>query len=149
MEVSNSKLKSLAIEIAGWLLVAIGIAALVLPGPGLLALFAGLTLLSTRYEWAERRLAPVRKAALQGARDSMSSVPRVAASSLLALGLIAAGVMWGISPSAPSWWPLQDKYWLVGGWGTGSTLIISGILAGAMIVYSYTHFRTSSAQHQQ
>ncbi len=146
MKKLNNKLKTLAIEVAGWLLILVGLAALVLPGPGLLALFAGLTLLSTRYEWAQRRLAPVRKAALQGARDSVASYPRIAASSLLAAGLVAVGVIWGLSPDTPTWWPLQDKYWLIGGWGTGSTLIISGILAASMIVYSYTHFRHSNVR---
>ena len=29
----------------------------------------------------------------------------------------------------------------VGGWGTGVTLIVSGVLAGAMVVYSYLNFR--------
>ena len=34
--------KALALEVVGWILVVAGIAALILPGPGLLMLFAGL-----------------------------------------------------------------------------------------------------------
>jgi uncharacterized protein (TIGR02611 family) len=133
--------KRILIEGAGWILVLVGIAALVLPGPGLLALFAGVALLATQYEWAERRLEPVKKAALRGAADSVKTGPRILMSVLGVCWLIALGIYWGISPDAPSWWPIDDKWWLVGGWGTGATLIGSGVLAGAMVVYSYLNFR--------
>jgi Putative transmembrane protein (PGPGW) len=133
--------KGIAIQVAGWLLVLIGIAALVLPGPGLLALFAGMALLATQYSWAERRLAPVKKAALRTAADSVASGPRIVLSIISVAGLIAVGVVWGLRPPAPGWWPLADRWWLLGGWGTGATLIFSGVIAGAMIVYSYLHFR--------
>jgi hypothetical protein len=52
-------LRRLALESLGWLLVVGGLAAIVLPGPGLLAIVAGLALLSQQYEWAQRRLEPV------------------------------------------------------------------------------------------
>lgn len=142
MRLSPRTIQSLAVEIVGWLLVIVGIAALVLPGPGLLALFAGLTLLSTRYDWARRRLAPVRQAALKAARGGVASLPKIIGSSLAALALIGLGVVWGLGPDAPSWWPLSETYWLIGGWGTGGTLIGSGIIAGAMIIYSYLRFRS-------
>lgn len=141
MKTTSSKIKSLAIEIAGWLLVVIGVAALVLPGPGLLALFAGLTLLATRYDWAERRLEPVKQAALKAAHDGVASTPRIIGSTLAALALIGVGIFWGIGSSSPDWWPVNDKYWLIGGWGTGGTLIGSGLLAGVMLIYSYVRFR--------
>jgi putative transmembrane protein PGPGW len=137
----KSTAKRILIEGAGWILVLVGIAALVLPGPGLLALFAGVALLATQYEWAERRLEPVKKAALRGAADSVKTWPRILMSVLGVCWLIGLGVYWGISPAAPSWWPVDDKWWLAGGWGTGATLIGSGIIAGAMIVYSYLNFR--------
>ena len=65
MGLSKKHLKRIGLESLGWLLVLVGVAALVLPGPGLLALFAGMALLATQYEWAERRLDPIRKAAIQ------------------------------------------------------------------------------------
>ncbi len=137
----KSAAKRVAIEVLGWVLVLVGIAALVLPGPGLLALFAGVALLATQYEWAERRVEPVKQAALRGAADSVKTWPRIALSVLGVCWLIGLGIYWGLQPDAPSWWPIDDKWWLVGGWGTGGTLIGSGILAGAMIVYSYLNFR--------
>ena len=133
--------KRVFVEALGWILVLVGIAALVLPGPGLLALFAGVALLATQHEWAERRLEPVKKAALRGAADSVKTWPRIVMSVLGVGWLIGLGIVWGLRPSVPSWWPFDEGWWLVGGWGTGGTLIGSGILAGAMIVYSYLNFR--------
>lgn len=139
--------KRILLEGLGWLLVVVGIAALVLPGPGLLALFAGMALLATQYEWAERRLEPVRKAALKTAADSVKTWPRIIMSVFFALAIIAVGVVWGLQPAAPSWWPLDDKWWLIGGWGTGGTLIASGLIALAMIVYSFANYRERPTKH--
>jgi hypothetical protein len=133
--------KRIFVESLGWLLVLLGISALVLPGPGLLVLFAGLALLSTQYEWAERRLGPVKQAALKTAADGVKTWPRICISLTLALAIIVVGIIWGLHPAAPGWWPLADRFWLIGGWGTGSTLIASGLLALAMIVVSYIRFR--------
>lgn len=133
--------KRALLEGLGWLLVVVGLAALVLPGPGLLMLFAGMALLATQYEWAERRLAPIRKAAFKTAADGVKTWPRIVMSATFSLGLVALGVFWGIGPTAPAWWPLPEKLWLFGGWGTGGTLVVSGLIALGMIVYSYLNFR--------
>jgi hypothetical protein len=133
--------KRVALESLGWLLVDLGIAGIVLPGPGLLALFGGMALLATQYDWAERRLEPVRKAAFKTAQESVESWPRIILSLFFCFALIAIGITWGEKPVAPDWWPLADKWWLIGGWGTGSTLIASGIIALAMIIFSYKKFR--------
>ena len=54
------------LTILGWVLVLVGVAALVLPGPGLLLLLAGLVVLSQEYEWAERRVEPVKDEGVRG-----------------------------------------------------------------------------------
>lgn len=133
--------KSVALQAAGWLLVAVGVAALVLPGPGLLALFAGLALLATQYEWARRRLEPVREAALRAAATSVASPVRLVVSAAGVAGMVALGVVWGVRPDAPAWWPIGDQWWMPGGWGTAVSLIVSGVIAGATLVYSYLNFR--------
>lgn len=133
-------LKRLALETLGWLLVVAGIAALVLPGPGLLMIFAGLALLSQQYEWAERRVDPVRLRALRGAAEGVETWPRICLSILGALVIDAFGILWTVHPPAPAWWPLADAYWLLGGRWTGVTLILSGLIALALIVYSYRRF---------
>jgi hypothetical protein len=134
-------LQGLAIEAMGWLLVVAGIAALILPGPGLLGLFAGLALLSQRYTWAERRVEPVKRAALKAAADGVATVPRITMSALGCLALFAVGVTWWVRPPAPSWWPVEDRWWLVGGWATGLTVMVSALFATTLLVYSYRNFR--------
>lgn len=138
---ATRRLKRVLIEGAGWLLVLVGIAALVLPGPGLLAMFAGLALLSTQYEWAEKRLEPVKAAALRAAADGVATWPRILMSALGVLALVAIGLTWGLSPAVPGWWPLADRWWLPGGWGTGISLIVSAAIAAGTIIYSYLNFR--------
>lgn len=133
--------RRVVLEVLGWALILVGIAALVLPGPGLLALVAGLVILSQQYEWAERRLEPVKEKAFRVAEDGVRTWPRIIMSSAGALALMAVGVVWGLQSSAPSWWPLGDAWWLPGGWGTGSSLIVSAIVAFAMIGYSFRRFR--------
>lgn len=128
-------------ETLGWILVVGGIAALVLPGPGLLALFAGMAILSQQYEWAERRLEPVKQRALGAAADSVESWPRIVMSVLGAFFVMAVGVVWGLRPPAPGWWPVPESWWLVGGWGAGATLIASGLIALGLVAYSYRRFR--------
>jgi len=147
--VVKSTAKKVAIQGLGWILVLVGIAALVLPGPGLLALFAGVALLATQYDWAERRLEPIKKAALRTAADSVKTWPRVLMSTLGVLCLTALGVAWVVDPDVPGWWPLDEKWWTPGGPGTGISLIVSGLLAGAMIVYSYLNFREIKEQQHQ
>lgn len=133
--------KHILLQGAGWILVVVGLAAMVLPGPGLLALFAGMALLGTQYKWAARLLAPVRKAALRAAADSVKSPLRIVLSLVGVCSLIGLGIYWGLGAAAPSWWPMDDTWWLAGGWGTGATLIGSGVIALAMLVYSYLNFR--------
>jgi uncharacterized protein (TIGR02611 family) len=132
--------KRVLLEVLGWVLLVAGIAALVLPGPGLLLMFAGLAVLSQQYEWAERWVEPVRLRALKGAAESVETWPRIIASTVFAILLIGCGVLWIIKPDAPSWWPVSDGWWLPGGLWTGITQIVSGVLALALIVYSYRRF---------
>jgi hypothetical protein len=128
-------------EVLGWLLVAAGLAALVLPGPGLVALAGGLYVLSLNYTWAARLLEPVKRRANKTAADSVQTWPRIVLSGLLALGIAAIGVVWGLHPDAPSWWPVAERWWLVGGWGTGVVLIASGVFALCLIGWSFVEFR--------
>jgi uncharacterized protein (TIGR02611 family) len=139
--------KRIALELLGWTLVLAGIAALVLPGPGLLSIFAGLVILSQQYEWAERRLEPVKKRALEGASDSVQTWPRIATATTAALAIVGFGVFYLLQPPVPWWWPVSDDYWLYGGWPPGVTLVLSGFFALGLIVYSYRRFRGSPYNH--
>ena len=132
--------KRVGVEVVGWVLVVAGIAALVLPGPGLLLLFAGLAVLSQQYDWAERRLAPVKFRALKGAAESVETPFRIVLSSLAVVALIACGVLWTVSPPAPDWWPVRDSWWLPGGLATAITQFASAAIAIATLIYSYRRF---------
>jgi uncharacterized protein (TIGR02611 family) len=141
--------KQFVVGAAGFLVVALGIVLMPLPGPGLLIVLVGVLILATQFEWAERRVEQVKTAALRGAADSVKSWPRILVSALVVVWLVAAGIVWGLHPPAPSWWPIDDKWWLYGGWGPGATLILSGIAAGSVLVYSYRNFREIKEEQQQ
>ena len=95
---STRALRRLVLEIVGWALVVGGIAALVLPGPGLLMVVGGLAVLSEQYEWAERRLEPVKVMAYKAAADGVQTWPRIIASCAGALAIAAVGVYSGVPP---------------------------------------------------
>jgi uncharacterized protein (TIGR02611 family) len=133
--------KRLVLEILGWTLVVVGIAALILPGPGLLMVFGGLAILSQQYEWAERRVRPVEVRAKKAAAESVQTWPRIVISTLVACWVLMTGVLWIVRPEAPGWWPFEERWWLLGGWPTGLTLVLSAIIAFALIVYSFRTYR--------
>ncbi len=133
--------KKWGLTILGWVLLVVGVAALPLPGPGAMIILAAMFVLATQYEWAERRLERVKAWALKGATDSVKSWPRILASLVGVAWLLGLGIYWGVRPPAPDWWPLVEEYWLVGGWGTGSTLIFSGLVAAGLLVFSFVRLR--------
>jgi uncharacterized protein (TIGR02611 family) len=57
--------KRIAVTVAGFAVVLVGIAMLVLPGPGIVVILAGLAILATEYAWAERMLAEAKRRAIQ------------------------------------------------------------------------------------
>ncbi len=128
------------VTVLGWLLVIVGIAALVLPGPGLLLLLAGLIVLSQEYEWAERRVEPVKEKAFEVAKLGVSTYPRIILSGLSACAVLAAGVFWWIAPDIPEIGPIGPEL-PFGGWATGSSIILSGFVALGLLIYSIKRFR--------
>lgn len=141
--------KRLAIEISGFLLVLVGVAALVLPGPGLLFIAAGLALLSTQYAWADRLLHPLKERAFRLAAEGVQTWPRIAMSVLGGLSLVTMGILWGMDFPVPTWWPIDARWWLFGGWATALTLMSSGALALGLIIYSYRRFSPRRIHRQQ
>jgi hypothetical protein len=119
--------KRVALGALGSVLILVGLALLVLPGPGLLAVLAGLILLSRAVPAVARFVQPVRDRAMRAAEASVASAWRIAGSALAGLGLVAAGVVWGVR--ALPWLPFA-------GWGTGSSLILSGCFLLALQVWS-------------
>lgn len=128
------------LEMIGWLLIVAGIAALVLPGPGLLMMVGGLAILSNRYEWASRRVEPIKAKAFEAARYGVETWPRVMLSVLGAFSVMTFGVIWWIGPTVPKIGPFGDEL-PFNGWATGLSMMLSSLIALALIVYSLKRFR--------
>jgi hypothetical protein len=112
--------------VVGGVLLVVGVALLVLPGPGLLLVLAGLLMLASEFPALERHVDPVRDRAMKAAEDSVRTPFRIAWSVLTGLALIAAGVVWGTVDGLP-----------LSGWSTGSSLILSGVVLFVLLVWSY------------
>ena len=124
--------------VAGGLLVVVGAALLVLPGPGLLLVLSGLLVLANGFPAAQRFVEPVEKRAMQAAEESVSSPLRMVFSVGAGLVLMAAGVVWWVVPGLP-----------LGGWPTGVSLILSGLILLGLLVVSYRRVqakKTSTAE---
>ena len=132
--------KRIGLEIVGWTLLVVGIAALVLPGPGLLMMAGGIVLLSQQYEWAERRVEPIKREAMRGAANSVETWPRIILSSIVIALIAAGGVLWFVGPDVPGWWPVADRWWLPGGKATSISQFGSAALAIGLLVWSYRRF---------
>jgi hypothetical protein len=125
---AGKQVKRATIALVGGVVLLVGVALLVLPGPGLLLVLAGLVILASEFPALERHVDPVRDRAMKAAEDSVSSPLRIAGSVLCGLALIAAGVVWGLRVF--SWLPFP-------GWSTGSSLILSGIVLFVLLGWSY------------
>lgn len=121
-----------ALGTVGGVLLLVGVALLVLPGPGMLLVLAGLVLLSRAVPAVARFEEPVRAKAMEGVEASVANGWRIAGSLLAGLGLIGAGVVWGVRPV--SWLPFA-------GWSTGSSLILSGLILLGLLAWSYRRAR--------
>ncbi|MBY8850107.1 PGPGW domain-containing protein [Saccharothrix longispora] len=125
--------KKVGVVAAGGALLVVGVLLLVLPGPGLLLVLAGLVVLASEFPALERYVDPVRDRAMKAAEDSVASPLRLAGSVLAGLLLIAAGVVWGLVESLP-----------FGGWSTGSSLVLSGLVLLGLLVWSHRRVRAKA-----
>ena len=124
----RSFLKRSAVTIAGGAVVAVGIALMVLPGPGLLVVVAGLAILATEYAWARSLLDATRSRAEQVAAAAVSSKRNLAGSVAAGLVALAGGiVLLVLMPRLPF---LADV-------GVGPTAAgVGGVVAGVVILTS-------------
>lgn len=86
-------MKRVATAVLGGLLTILGLVLLVLPGPGVILVAAGLAVLAREFTWAERPL----NFAMKQARDGLDKVSRsllfATLDALTALALVAVGVL--------------------------------------------------------
>lgn len=133
-------LRKTGVTILGWFLLLLGVAALLLPGPGLLMLVAGLVILSQEYDWAERRVEPLKVKAFAVAAYGVRTWPRILGSMLGGLAVVAAGVLWFLDPEIPEIWVIGPRL-PFGGEAAGLSIVLSGLVALALIAYSVRRFR--------
>ncbi|MCX2969249.1 MULTISPECIES: PGPGW domain-containing protein [Streptomyces] len=127
-------LKRVVLATVGGALLVTGIALLVLPGPGLLLVLAGMVLLAKAVPALRRHVEPVRARAMKAAEDSVSSWWRIAGSVIVGLSLLTAGVVAGVFPELP-----------FAGWPTGISLMVSGLILFALLVWSHRRVRAAAA----
>ena len=133
---AGKQVKRVTVAILGGVVLLIGVALLVLPGPGLLLVLAGLLILASEFPALERHIDPVRDRAMKAAEDSVASPLRIAGSVLCGLALFAAGIIWGLRVFP--WLPLP-------GWSTGSSIILSGVVLFALLGWSYKRVNDKGA----
>ena len=120
-------LKKSAVTVAGVVLLAGGVALMVLPGPGILLIAAGLAVLATQYVWAQRLVGRAKDSAAKAQKEAVASKPRTAATVAFALGTIAVAVLMLVVDDVA--WPVLDSL-LDGAWSpiTGSVLILTSVV---------------------
>jgi hypothetical protein len=128
----GGSVRRVLVAVAGGLLTVIGIVLLVLPGPGLLLVLAGLLVLASEFPAVQRYVAPVRERAMKTAADSVASPWRIALTATGGALLIAAGIVW----ATQDWIPLSS-------WSSGSSLILSGLIVFALLIWSYRRVHAS------
>jgi uncharacterized protein (TIGR02611 family) len=81
--------KRIAVTLAGFGVLAAGVVMMVTPGPGILAILAGLAILATEWAWAER--------ALDMAKERAGKAAQAATASPFRLGLAIGATLMGIA----------------------------------------------------
>lgn len=135
-------MKRSAVTIAGVLLLAVGAAMMVLPGPGILLIVAGLAVLATEYAWARRLLKRAQRQARSVQAAAVSSPLRTAGSVLFAVGLLALGVAMFVVADIS--WPAQDDR-LDAVWGpvTAGVLVLTSMI---LLTTTYITIRTAKGE---
>jgi hypothetical protein len=119
--------KRFAVTIIGVGLLLVGVGLMVLPGPGILLIVAGLAVLATEYVWAQRLLVRAKDRAEQVQEAAVASPIRTTGSLAFAAGMVALGVLMLLVDDVA--WPAYDSL-ADSAWGpvTGSILVVMGLV---------------------
>lgn len=120
-------LKRVGVTVVGLVLLAVGAALMVLPGPGILVIFAGLAVLAVEYAWARKLVVGAGKRAREAQEAAVASPTRTAGSVLTAVGMSVVGVLMLVVDDIR--WPVLDGV-LSSVWGpvTGVVLVFSSLI---------------------
>jgi uncharacterized membrane protein len=111
--------KRSAVTILGIALLAAGLAMMVLPGPGILVIVAGLAVLATEYVWARSLLDKAKNQAEKTQDAAVASKWRTVGTVLFALGMLGLGTVVVATPDVdlPFWSPV-----------TGTVVIVTALI---------------------
>lgn len=126
-------MKRVVVAVLGCALLLVGIALLVLPGPGFLMIAAALGLLSTQFDWAKRPLDYAKDKAELGVEEVGESGFRASFAVLCALGLVALGVLDLVGIHIP----LVNVF-------TAVMLVLSGLFLVGTVAYALYRARSSA-----
>ncbi|GAB2686847.1 PGPGW domain-containing protein [Thalassiella azotivora] len=124
-------IRRVAVTVVGSVVLVAGALMLVLPGPGLLGVAAGLAILATEYHWARRYVHRVRERAHQVSQLSAASPRNTVGAVLFAVLLAGAGVVLLVSPDLLP----------VGGTAAGVGLVVGGVVICLGTVLGYRERR--------
>ena len=111
--------KKSAVTILGVGLLAVGLAMMVLPGPGILVIVAGLAVLATEYVWARSLLDRAKNQAEKVQEAAVASRWRTAGTVVFALGMLGLGVAMLLARD------VDVPFW---GGATGGVLIVTALI---------------------
>lgn len=123
----------LAVAVLGSLLLLAGAALLVLPGPGLLVIAAGLAVLASRFAWAARLLERVRTRAYAELDQMAHNRTRALAGTASACAITVIGVLDLVGVDIPFVGPFS-----------AAVLIVSGLLLLGTVLYARRAISRSS-----
>lgn len=131
-------------ELLGWTVIVMGLFMLILPGPGLLALVAGVALLARHYQWAEMILDPLYMRAVTSAEYGVATMPRILVSALGIAMVAGVGLVWFLSPAIPEFSILGVGFGPelpAAGWLGAIGIWFSALLGAGILVYSIIRWR--------
>jgi len=134
--------KRFAVTVLGVALLALGLAMMVLPGPGILIIVGGLAVLATEYVWARRMLRRARKQAEQVQEAAVASPARTGLTVLFALGLTGLGGAMLAAPDVEL--PVLSSLWSP---ITGGILLLTGLILLTTTYLTYRAARGEDTTH--
>lgn len=138
--------KRLAVTIVGLALLLVGVALMVLPGPGILLIVAGLGVLATEYVWARALLVRAQKRAVEVQEAAVASRMRTGGSLLFAVGMSALGVLMLVVEDVR--WPVLDdvigRFWSP---VTGGVFAVTGLILVTTTVLTLRLARGQETTH--
>jgi uncharacterized protein (TIGR02611 family) len=111
--------KKFAVTILGVALLVVGLAMMVLPGPGILVIVAGLAVLATEYVWARSLLNRAKNQAEKVQEAAVASRRRTAGTVLFGVGMLALGIAMLVAPD------VDVPFW---GAVTGAVLVVTALI---------------------